>query len=388
MELYILDSSLRRIEMVEQFESMIWTERYSAYGDFQLDIVPSLAEPALVTQGTFLGIDKSDRTMYITSVEDDVMDDGKKIFKIKGRSIEAFLEDRPNGYSYMSSPFNPMITWGPDTPGGILRWLVQNYLRTNANVATDVFPFLQAESYSATGRLEEYSSLVTVSMSPNSLYASMKELADTYNLGMRIRRPADDSKLYFDIYRGYDRTTSQTVRDAVVFSEALDSLTNTSTLTSSDSFKNVAYVFAPNGFQIVYGGAADATTTGFERKVLMVDASDITTAAGATLNTQLLQRGLQELAKHRSAIAFDGEIRANAYTYGLHYGLGDLVEKRSDAGAINQMLVSEQIFISDEQGERAYPTLTMENSINPGAWDSVSSAKFWDVYTTEVWDSM
>lgn len=388
MLVYILDDSLRRTEIVEQFESMIWTERYSAFGDFQLDIVPALADKALVTQGTYLGIDKSDRTMYITSVSDEVDDEGKKVLRIKGKSIEAFLEHRPNGYGYMSSPYNTSIVYGPGTPGSILRWLVQNFLRTNTNVATDIFPFLQAENYSATGRLEEYSTEVTVSTSPDSLYNSMKDLADTYNLGFRIRRPADDSKLYFDIYRGYDRTTAQSVRDAVVFSEQLDNLTNTATITSDDSFKNVAYVFAPNGFQVVYSGGADATTSGFDRKVLIVDASDIETAAGSTLDSQLLQRGMQELAKNRSIIAFDGEIRPNAYVYGTHYGLGDLVEKRSDAGAITQMLVSEQIFISDKEGDRSYPTLSMENAINPGSWDSVSAAKYWDIYTTEVWDNM
>jgi hypothetical protein len=38
MEVYILDSLLRRTEVVDQFESCIWTERFSEHGEFEIDI--------------------------------------------------------------------------------------------------------------------------------------------------------------------------------------------------------------------------------------------------------------------------------------------------------------------------------------------------------------
>jgi hypothetical protein len=36
MEWYTLDDALRRDQVIEEFNSFIWTERYSAWGDFQI----------------------------------------------------------------------------------------------------------------------------------------------------------------------------------------------------------------------------------------------------------------------------------------------------------------------------------------------------------------
>ena len=41
---------------------------------------------------------------------------------------------------------------------------------------------------------------------------------------------------------------------------------------------------------------------------------------------------------------------------------------RNSDGITNQMRVTEQIFVSDIQGERAYPTLAIDRFITPGSW--------------------
>ena len=43
MEMYILDSLWRREAVIDVFKSFIWTERYAAWGDFEL-IIPSTAQ--------------------------------------------------------------------------------------------------------------------------------------------------------------------------------------------------------------------------------------------------------------------------------------------------------------------------------------------------------
>jgi hypothetical protein len=42
MEVFILDSLLRRSQVVDKFESLIWTERFSEIGDFELDLKSTL----------------------------------------------------------------------------------------------------------------------------------------------------------------------------------------------------------------------------------------------------------------------------------------------------------------------------------------------------------
>jgi hypothetical protein len=389
MEVFILDGNLLRTEIVEQFESMIWTERYQGYGDFQLDIDPSLADSPLFNQGTFLGIDKSSRVMYIDSTEEKNNDDGKRVLVCKGKSLEAKLLERPNGYV---ANVNAAITLGngATTPANIVRNLFTAICVSNATQVNDQMPFIQPGVFSPTsGRIAEPTDTPTIQTTIGNLYETIQNICRVYNLGFRLIRPLDDSKLYFEVYMGYDRTTSQTAKDAVVFSSALDSLTDTSELIVSDGLKNVAYVYAPNGTTTVYGNGADANTAGFDKKILVVDASDITDAAGAGLTAKLVQRGTEELAKNRILQGFDGQIpQSGSYVYGTNYELGDLVEKRSDKGTVSQMRVTEQIFVQDKTGERSYPTLTINNILVSGSWDAVSPAKNWDIYTTEVWDGM
>jgi hypothetical protein len=226
----------------------------------------------------------------------------------------------------------------------------------------------------------------------DTLYNTITNICDIYKLGFRLIRVdngASAAQLYFEIYTGFDRTTGQTALDAVVFSPAMDNLTDTQEIVSTEDIKNTAWVFSPSGSAVVYGNGASGSTAGFDKKVLIVDASDITGLSGGPLAAALAQRGQEELAKCKPIVGFDGQIpQQTGLVYGTNYKLGDLVEKRSDDGARAVMRVTEQIFVSDKDGEKSYPTLTTDSLIAAGAWDSVAPNRTWDSYTTETWDSM
>jgi hypothetical protein len=221
-----------------------------------------------------------------------------------------------------------------------------------------------------------------------TVYDAIAQICSTYNLGFRLLREYDTSNLWFDIYSGSDRTTGQSTLAPVVFAPGLDNLENTKELTIVENAKNVAYVFSPAGFEMVYPEDVDPDVEGFERRVLVVNASDIT-SENPDVSAALIQRGKEELAKNRTYQAFDGEISQNSsYKYGIHYNLGDLIEMRNEDGIANNMRVTEQIFVSDKEGERAYPTLTLNVFINTGSWLSWMKDKTWldlDSDTDSVW---
>ena len=100
---------------------------------------------------------------------------------------------------------------------------------------------------------------------------------------------------------------------------------------------------------------------------------------GAEYDAALRQKGLEELAKHRPIIAFDGEIpQTGSYEYQKDYFLGDLVETRGADGLATNMRVTEQIFSSDAEGVRSYPTLTIDLLITPGSWYAWDGSQDWD----------
>jgi hypothetical protein len=228
--------------------------------------------------------------------------------------------------------------------------------------------------------------IITYEVDPKTVYTAEKDLCDQYLLGFRLVRNFDTSQLYFGIYTGSDRTTHQSVLPAVLFSSELDNLQNTSELTSSAAYKNVAYVLSPVGTEIVYAPEADSSVAGFSRQVLIVQADDITDPDPPTASAQMIRRGIDELAKYRKTSAFDGEISQNSqYKYGTDYNLGDLVTLRNASGVMNDMQVTEQIFVSDNQGDRSYPTLTVNQFVTPGSWLALPADKVWNDYTTEHW---
>lgn len=369
MELYILDSLLRRDTVVDKFKSCIWTERLNTWGDCELVLRSSPQTRSQWSTGVQFMINESYRIMEVETIEDKKAADGTTFLNVKSRSIEKIMDDRAALAALDDTTTVPNWTI-TDLPADVMRKIFHDICVTGVVSVNDIIPFIHegSEVY-PTDTIAEPSASVIVALDPMSVYSAETQIGSQYGLGFRLIRPSDSSGLYFDVYAGSDRTTGQTTLSAVVFSPDLDNLQNTSELTSSAAYKNVAYVVAPNGAQEVVASEVDPEIEGFQRRVLMVNANDITLAAGTDLDAALLQRGLDELAKNRNIYAFDGELSQNGqYKYGIDYNLGDLVEVRNVDGVTNQMQVTEQIFVSDEQGDRSYPTLAVNLFITPGSW--------------------
>lgn len=384
MYLLVLDDNFDVKELVDTYESLIWTERYSAVGDFELRIKSDRGTRALLPVGTRLAIDVSDRVMEIETVENSIDDEGISVLKIKGRSLEKWMFDRATTQAYESGAPGVISYDITNTPGDIARAVFDGACRYNSVIPEDNFPFLVEGSLYSPGTIAEPTEIITVTITPETVYDFIKKLCDVYNLGFRLVRDKYTSLLYFDIYTGHDRTTQQSTNEVVIFSQALENLSSPTILTSIANQKNIAYVFSEHGSMIVYADSSVSSSEGFSRRVLVVKADDISEPAGATLNALLTQRGKEALAEHRPILAFDGKVpQFGSYIYGQDYALGDLVEMQNSDGVSTNMRVTEQIFVSDAEGERAYPTLTMDLLITPGTWLAWDANQVWDDATEE-----
>lgn len=386
MELYTLDPLLRRTEVIDIFESLIWTERYNSFGDFQLDIQSTPATRRQLAIGTLLAMNRSNRVMTVESFEDSVGSDGKRMLEVKGRSLEAILYDRVAKESTSNLTTSPKWTI-TDAPAVVLRKIFHDICVTGVLDTEDIIPFINEGTFTGASNIPEPIDPITVDITPTTVYDAISQIAVVWNLGFRLQRQFDMSKLWFDIYTGNDRTTAQVLLPPVIFAPELDNLQNTKELTTTDKQKNVAYVFSPAGFQKVYSLGTETDVNGFDRHVLVVNASDIT-SDNPDVTAALIQRGNEQLANNRIYQGFDGEISQHSqYQYGRDYYLGDLVETRNSDGVTNDMRVTEQIFAQDAQGERSYPTLTLNVFITTGSWLSWLNNKVWEdiTDTSQVW---
>jgi hypothetical protein len=383
MEAYVLDALLRRIAVIDQFESLIWTERFAAFGDFQMDIESTPATRTLLSLGTLLAMNESYRVMMVETIEDELDSDGRRMLSVKGRSIEAILLDRVAKNSTADLTTSPKweIT---DEPADVARKIFHDICVTGILDPADVIPFIHEGTFLPPGTVAEPIDPITIELDPTTVYDAIEDLCNVWSMGFRMLRNFDASELWFDIYMGSDRTTAQTTLAPVIFTSSLDNLQDIKELKTIDKAKNVAYVYSPAGFLKVYPVGVDEDVTGFERHVLVVNATDVTSET-ADIPGALLQKGMEELAKNRVSQSLDGEIAQNSqYKYGVHYNLGDIVEMRTD-NSTNNMRVTEQIFVSDREGERAYPTLSLNTFITTGSWLSWLNNKQWIELTTEQW---
>lgn len=370
MEVYILDSLFRRDKVVDKFESLIWTERLKNIGDFEMHIHSTLETRSLFPAGTRLAINGSHRVMTVETIEDANDAEGRKILTLKGRSLEQILEDRAARNSTADLTTTPKwILTG--LPVALAKQIFHDTCVSGLFSVRDIIPNIhEGPGMYPTDTIAAPTDSITVEIEPMSVFSAIQKIADMYGFGFRLIRNYDTSALYFDVYMGSDRTTGQSTLPAVIFSPDLDNLKNTRELATIATYKNVAYVLSPVGAATVYSDDVDPTTvTGFNRRVLWVNASDITDPDSSTLADRLTRRGKEELAKYRRLSAFDGEIsQTSSYKYGVDINLGDLIEVRNTDGVTNNMQVTEWIFVQDKEGERSYPTLSLNTFITPGSW--------------------
>lgn len=376
LEWYTLDDSLRRDAVIEDFESFIWTERYQDAGDFQVVIKSTYQTRQLLQPETFITRRGSTYVAKIDTVTDEIADDGTHNLTATGSFLEALLKDRVGMPVITDTTTVPnwVIT---DTPGNVIRYMFEQVCVACILSGNDTIPFYHSGTLLPAGSIPEPSDIITVTAAPDTLFNTIQKIAQTYFLGFRFVKNGDEGEIYFEVYTGNDLTSDQTTLSPVIFDPNMDNLSNTSLLTSTALVKTVAYVYAQNGSAVVYSPTADPDASGAQRRVLLVNSSN-TGDAGPDLDAALEQEGLLALTPQREIYTFDGELPQTVpYVYGVDYNLGDLVEARDADGFGNQMLVTEQIFSSDNTGEKQYPTLVVTQTITPGSWIAFDPSIHW-----------
>jgi hypothetical protein len=390
MEVYILDSQFRRTEVIDQFSSLIWADRMVETGDFVIELFSTDQVKRQLPAGTVLAMSHSYRLAVVETVEDITDDAGVAKVKITGRSLEKILDSRlALGALTDTTSMPKWVLTGH--PADLARQIFHDICVTGTIDAGDIIPDIIEGTFLPASLIPESTDTVTYEIEPQTVFAAEKTLCNLYFMGFRILwkdNGAAPGDLYFEVFTGNDRTTGQTTFPAVVFSETLDNLQNTSELSSIALVKNVAYVVSPVGAEVVYAPDVDPAVAGFDRQVLLVNATDITDPVPATATALMVQRGLTELSKYRKVSAFDGELsQTSGYVPNVDFFLGDLIEVRSKTGARTIMQVTELIHISDANGERHYPTLTLYAFTSPGSWDTAPADLVWNAVSgTLVWN--
>lgn len=356
MDLMVLNEKFDSIDVIDEYESLIWTDRYSKCGDFEIytfattDIINKLA------QKRFLYNPDSEHIMVIENIEITTdVEKGNKI-KVTGRSAESLLDRR--------------IIWEQITLDGYLQGQIKKLLEKNA-ISPDIeerkIPHLIFEETDDPAITE-----LTISKqyTGDNLYDVIADICDTYKIGFKIRL-TNENKLAFSLYAGADRSYDQFGNPHIVFSPNFENLVNTNFYKSNTEIKTLALVAGEdeglgiNRRKLVVG---NEDLIGFDRRELFVDARDIQSEVygedGETTEMPieeyeklLKERGEEKLAEYKNIHTFEGEVEPTVnYTYGMDYFIGDICQIENEFDMQAKARITEFIFSESTSGINYYPT--------------------------------
>lgn len=416
MEILILDALLRPIDLIDQFISFVWAERYSEKGDFDLVTLSTPANRRRFVEDTLVSIVGSKRIMRVDRVEETIDEDEGKILKIKGYELSAIFEQRVIAVKEDAGEFAGMIRpvnyYNGLPPHQIPNFMVWQMCFPSGYQLSlgDTIPLLQSsypgsgEDIYPPGNLPLKQPLgILWEQKVDKLYSAITDVCKSYDLGFRLFKDPNASKLYFQTYVGNDRTSAQTIFPPVVFSSDMRNLQNTTEYMDATTHFNVVlamYQFknpTEGGYpeNLSYSAIASDpqlafSSGGFDQKTKQITLTQIPeTLDPEDIPAYLQQVAEEELTRSRTSVVFDGEIDQNSdFVYERDYFLGDLVEVRGNNGGAAYMRVEEQIIKADASGESSYPSLVTKDSISPGTWRSWKYDVDWvDMGSGEYWSN-
>lgn len=409
MYLYRLGSTIfRPLDLVEGWDSLIWTERFREAGEFQLksynidEILTQLPCGDPNVKPSMVCLQDSREAMIVESHEINIDDDGKRFILTKGRTFESFLEQRvfailsnapvkmQKGYSDYGAI--AVILWNSLVNSGI-----NDVIFGNSNhEATDGIP-----NVVITDSTDVSLGSKTWWIESDYVYPKVLDFLQRANLGIRCLRPIDAgprdvvtvasdgtitrtstssiTDLCVDVYNGHTRTKDQSTLTPVIFTEGQGHVVNSRYLFTLNQYKNVGYITSGALHGFLYWGSADggvtpgdsSTWVGLKKRVNLFDAGSkwgaTTPAIGTTKYDDtvaaMTQKAELKVKRRRKVTWYDGQVSPDIpYKYNNHYFLGDKVSFIGDYDVAKNVRVMEYTRIHDSEGERGYPTLMFDGT--------------------------
>jgi hypothetical protein len=395
MDLYILDSRWQRSELIDDLISAVWTERFYEPGDFEFVCPLTVTNKARLVIDTKISRSDSQEIMVVDTIK---IKDGQMV--ISGKSLLNILTKRSLFNPAVFSPLpmeppeeNPTPTEGP--AGGFIDALLYEALFgvSSPPPRNPNYPFKVKNIDTPDPATESFigdPEFPFTYTSGSKYWDLVGPLAKTAGIGLSIYLDSAgngaegdpyDYVIRYRVYKGLDRRRSQSTNTPIVFSEKNGDLVNVEEFISVANAVTWAFVYAPglNLDAVNYWyvqTTADAYANpesgvmnnpdynlGFSEASIVIAMPELTSdnfVDNTTLQLQLARRGQEELQNNRPVHLVDGEIPATTqYAFTTDYNLGDLVEIETVAGASQDVRITEYIWISDNTGDRNYPSFEL-----------------------------
>jgi hypothetical protein len=361
MELITLDSNNQGGKLVENYDSLIWTERFNTVGNFELQTGDVNRFMNLLPEGQVVSLRESTVPMIVETHNIVRKKDKPNNLIIKGRAYESILDRRVA----VSSVSGGVGDWNvvAKIPSDVAYYIIEKICVEGILAVEDIFEpaivqFITPDDYlTSTGPNRSFSVprgrlldavLTLLQTEAKADPSTMPATPAVVQHGIKAVRPdASGTAIGIEIYTGTDRSGN------VYFDGTRDLLDDGSYLFSKVGSADTAYVLGQSSAVILNKGAA--AVSGIDRRVILVDG----TTSGVSDEDSLTEHGKMSLAEAHETAIFDGSINQDLspYVYGSDYFLGDTVKLVGDYGLEESARVTEYIRAEDATGVKSYPTL-------------------------------
>lgn len=380
MELLIMDENFAGVSTLDIFESLIWTDRYYACGDFEIYMPCSEKMLSTLKQDMYLYLRESEHIMIIEDIQIDTdVEDGAHL-TVTGRSLESILDRR--------------VIWNLTTLSGGLQAGIKQLLNENAISPSDPARQIPNLIFEDSTDSKITNLALNAQYYGENLYDVICEVCESNEIGFKITLN-DSNQMVFSLYAGTDRSYEQTENPYVIFSPGFDNLLNSNYISSKKTLKTVTMITGEGEGSDKKKAVAECSNgagSGLNRREMHTDASGISQTDGEnTISdeayTTLLQRqGIDELAQNTRTESFEGEVSSGrTYTYGTDYFMGDIVQNVNEFNIEATSRVTEYIMSQDESGIERYPTFTSRPYV--GLPDGYTQLQYIESHGTEYIDT-
>lgn len=313
MNFYLLNSNLERIDIIDDYKSYIWTNRFSQPGDFEI-LLPVTDKYLKEIQKDCIfireGQESNGMIVYNKQILNDV-EEGDTLI-IKGFCAKALCDRR--------------IIWDQTNLNSKLEYALRRLVEENAINPIDsdrIIPNM------ILGEIKGYEETVSAQFTGTNLGVALTDLCKTAGFGYDVLLDLENGKFVFTVLKGADRSHLQEDNQCVIFSEDYDNLLSSSYELNTENYKNVGKV-AGEGEGTARKSVSIGSESGLSRYETFVDARDISSNEGEITeeeyNNLLTQRGNEKIAESITEEKVSGEIvKDYNYTFGIDYFLGDKV---------------------------------------------------------------
>lgn len=342
MELYVLKRDFQAIHLLDMFESLLWTERYYEYGDFEITAPASIQLLKIFEKENYLWTKDSNAVMIIEDLEISSDPEEGTMFIVTGRSLESILDRR--------------IVWNKTKLTGNLQNAVKKILDENVISPSDSDRKISNFIFEASDDPLVTEKTVNLECDGETVYEIIQLLCQTNELGFRVYLN-DNNQFVFKLYAGADRSYDQDTNPYVLFSPKFENIINSNYLESNKTLKTVALVVndgSEGRTELIVECDAGAGTE-LDRREICVSASVSTDESDYT--EQMEEAGREELKSNKATKTFEGEVESTQlFVYGEDFYMGDIVQIVNEYEVEAKTRVVEIVRSQTLDGTTIYPT--------------------------------